>query len=158
MTVPKCRTAFNQSHTRFNSSKIVYKYEESLVRLQEYSTEMKEIMDCSRRGYMHTSLRYTPSDRYLWLRRYPLYVAQLLGQVLAGLDALRAEEGMSKQCINALKQRYTQIIDDLITECDRTLTTTSKQHGDLKDLSDRAINIIEGILTSVRLSRTLKNW
>ena len=81
-----------------------------------------------------------------------------MGQVLAGLDALRAEEGMSKQCINALKQRYTQIIDDLITECDRTLTTTSKQHGDLKDLSDRAINIIEGILTSVRLSRTLKNW
>lgn len=158
MTAPKCRTAFNQSHTRFNSSKIVYKYEESLVRLQEYSTEMKEIIACAKRGYMYISLRYTPSDRCLWLRRYPLYVAEILGQVLAGLDALRAEEGMSKQCINALKQRYTQIIDDLVTDCDRRLKTTSKQRGDLKDLSDRAINIIEGILTSVGLSRTLKNW
>lgn len=156
MTVPKCRTAFNQSHTRFNGSKIIYKYEELLVRLQEYSTEMKEIIDCSRRGYMHISLRYTPGDRYLWLRRYPLYVAEALGQALAGLDALRTEEGMSKQCINALKQRYTQIIDDLVTDCDRTLTT-SKQHGDLKDLSDRAIYIIEGILTSIGLSRTLKS-
>ena len=102
------------------------------------------------------SLRYTPGDRYLWLRRYPLYVAEALGQALAGLDALRTEEGMSKQCINILKQEYTQIIDNLITECDRTLTT-SKQHGDLKDLSDRAIYIIEGILTSIRLSRTLKS-
>lgn len=157
MTAPKCRTAFNQSHTRFNSSKIIYKYEELLVRLQEYSTEMKEIIDCSRRGYMQTSLRYTSSDRYLWLRRYPLYVAEALGQALAGLDALRTEEGMSKQCINILKQEYTQIIDNLITECDRTLTT-SKQHGDLKDLSDRAIYIIEGILTSIGFSRTLKNW
>ena len=156
MTVPKCRTAFNQSHTRFNGSKIIYKYEELLVRLQEYSTEMKEIIACAKRGYMHTSLRYTSSDRCLWLRRYPLYVAELLGQALAGLDALRTEEGMSKQCINILKQRYTQIIDDLVTECDKTLTTS--KHGDLKDLSDRAIYIIEGILTSIGLSRTLKNW
>lgn len=144
----------------------LYKLKESLSLLKMIDDEIGRIASYGKKGCRVNLRHCTPDDRFEYLAKLPLLIAEVLGSaVYPAIDGLLGD-GLTQQQVNKIKQESRGDIETLVERCDDTNQKIKRNQKFVERkiagwdyeptrLTLRAITIVEDILYGVEMASRL---
>ncbi len=141
----------------------LYKLKESLSLFKMIDDEIGRIASYSKKGCRVNLRHCTPDDRFEYLAKLPLLVAEVLGSaVYPAIEGLLGD-GLIQQQVNKIKHECKRDIEMLVDRCDETNQKIKRNQKFVERkisswdyeptrLTLRAITIVEDILYGVEMA------
>ena len=141
----------------------LYKLKESLSLFKMIDDEIGRIASYGRKGCQVNLRHCTPDDRFEYLAKLPLLIAEVLGSaVYPAIDGLLGDD-LTQQQVNKIKHECRRDIEMLVDRCDETNQKIKRNPKfverkisswdyELTRLTLRAITIVEDILYGVEMA------
>jgi hypothetical protein len=141
----------------------LYKLKESLSLFKMIDDEIGRIASYGKKGCRVNLRHCTPDDRFEYLAKLPLLIAEVLGSaVYPAIDGLLGD-GLTQQQVNKIKHECKKDIERLVDRCDETNQKIKRNSKFVERkiagwdyeptrLTLRAITIVEDILYGVEMA------
>jgi len=141
----------------------LYKLKESLSLFKMIDDEIGRIASYGKKGCRVNLRHCTPDDRFEYLAKIPLLIAELLGSaVYPAIDGLLGDD-LTQQLVNKIKHESKRDIESLVDRCDETNQKIKRNPRFVERkiaswdyeptrLTLRAITIVEDILYGVEMA------
>lgn len=141
----------------------LYKLKESLSLFKMIDDEIGRIASYGKKGCRVNLRHCTPDDRFEYLAKIPLLIAELLGSaVYPAIDGLLGDD-LTQQQVNKIKHESKRDIESLVDRCDETNQKIKRNPRFVERkiaswdyeptrLTLRAITIVEDILYGVEMA------
>ena len=159
--IKKCRAKYNEGlkdRIKHPLPYSIYKLRERVVLWDRYATTVNKIKDYKNgltSPYMFDGCM--PFETSIWLKWRPTEISYGMGYNIVPAIAALEGDGVDKDTIERIKEKFMPEIEDLIDDCDALYDVIKKNiyyeydnfkkgYSELRDLHERAIDITQGIL------------